>query len=92
MGLDPMLPLQGAANSWLSMQNSAGATWTAELMFFGCTPFDLRLTDATGQTVVLRYWKAHLGMLVWLCSMLLVVFAVVAVSVLLWQHCCCQKK
>lgn len=46
--------LQGAANSWLSMQNTAGAAWTAELMFFGCAPFDLRLTDALGQTVLLR--------------------------------------
>ena len=46
--------LQGAANSWLSMQNTAGATWTAELMFFGCAPFDFRLTDALGQTVLLR--------------------------------------
>lgn len=46
--------LQGAANSWLSMQNAAGASWTAELMFFGCPPFDLRLTDILGQIVVLR--------------------------------------
>ena len=46
--------LQGAVDSWLSMQNTAGATWTAELMFFGCAPFDVRLTDALGQTVLLR--------------------------------------
>lgn len=46
--------LQGATNSWLTMQNAAGATWTAELMFFGCPPFDLRLTDILGQTMVLR--------------------------------------
>lgn len=52
--------LQGSANAWLSMQNLSGATWTAVMAFFGNTPFDLRLTDMLGQTLILRYTPIHL--------------------------------
>lgn len=48
------LLLQGDANAWLSMQNPWGAAWTAVLMYFGSTPFDVRVTDTSGQTVVIR--------------------------------------
>ena len=67
------------------MQNSAGATWTAELMFFGCTPFDLRVTDTTGQTVLLRYWNTHFVVGLVLHSMPVALFAVVAVNVCLYS-------